>query len=505
MRPWSAKVIGPPVTLALVWPVVAANTTDKETLGIDVSNYRRRRGRRHFDADASLVPLPPRLHRPVWPYSATGGAGRSVVTMRTVQPLRRNRDFLLLWVGAAVSNLGSNASAVAYPLLVLALTGSPADAGLTGFVSMLPQLLFQLPAGALVDRINRKTLMIWCDVLRGLALGSIVLALMIDHLRLPQILVAGFIECTLTVFYRLAASAAVPNVVHPTQLTDAFSRNEARARGAQMLGQPLGGILFGLSRAVPFLFDAMTYVVSLVTLKLIRKEFQADRTTTRGVLSKEFVEGTVWLWRQPFLRMTTFLIAGSNLVFQALFLAIIVIARDNGASSPAVGLMLGIAAFGGTVGSLIAPWFQRRLSMRAIVIATNWAWTILVPAELLFSNPYLMGAIYALMSFIGPIWNVTISAYQLAITPDRIRGRVLGAASMITFGALPLGSLIGGVLLSRIGAGWTVAFLSFWMAFLAVAAIASPAVRHAPRLDSDRHPQRRNRPTGTDASTTTMQ
>lgn len=402
------------------------------------------------------------------------------MTTPDVQPLRRNRDFLLLWVGAAASNLGSNASAVAYPLLVLALTGSPVDAGLTGFVSMLPQLLFPIPAGAFVDRLNRKTLMIWCDILRGLALGSIVVALMIGRLGLPQILVVGFVEGTLTVFYRLAASAAVPNVVHEVQLTAAFSRNEARARGAQMLGQPLGGILFGLSRGVPFLFDAMTYVVSLVTLTLIRKDFQGERNAPRGRLRNEFVEGAVWLWEQPFLRLTAFLIAGSNLLFQALFLAIIVIAHDNGASAAAVGVMLGIAAVGGTVGSLVAPWFQRRLSMKAIVIGTNWAWALLVPAELLTSNPYLMGGFYALMSFVGPIWNVAVSAYQLAITPDRIRGRVLGAASMITFGALALGSLIGGVLLSRIGAGWTVAVLAVWMVFLAAVAALSPAVRNAP-------------------------
>lgn len=414
------------------------------------------------------------------------GGNRRVPTP-DVQPLRRNRDFLLLWVGAAASNLGSNASAVAYPLLVLALTGSAVDAGLTGFVSMLPQLLFPLPAGALVDRLNRKTLMIWCDVLRSLVLGSIVVALMVGRLGLPQILAVGFVEGTLTVFYRLAASAAVPNVVHATQLTDAFARNEARARGAQMLGQPLGGILFGLSRAVPFLFDALTYLVSLVTLTLIRKDFQSERSATRGRMRQEFVEGAIWLWRQPFLRVTAFLIAGSNLLFQALFLAIIVIAHDNGASAAAVGVMLGIAAVGGTVGSLVAPWFQRRLSMKVIVIGTNWAWAILVPAELLTANPYLMGAFYALMSFIGPIWNVTVSAYQLAITPDRIRGRVLGAASMITFGALPLGSLIGGVLLGRVGAGWTVAVLACWMVFLAAVAALSPAVRRTPAVDRQ-HP-----------------
>ena len=198
-----------------------------------------------------------------------------------VPPLRRNRDFLLLWTGSAVSILGSRASSMAYPLLVLALTGSPLDAGLAGFVALLPQLLFQLPAGVLVDRWDRKRAMIWCDVLRGLAIGSIVVALLAGQLYLTQILVVGFVEGTLTVCYELAAAAAIPNVVHRSQLTVAVSRNEARERGAAMLGQPLGGILFGIGRGVPFLFDALTYAVSLVTLLFIRKDFQVERAGQR--------------------------------------------------------------------------------------------------------------------------------------------------------------------------------------------------------------------------------
>lgn len=124
-----------------------------------------------------------------------GVAASSIGRMsEEVPPLRRNRDFLLLWSGSAVSSLGANASSVAYPLLVLALTGSPVDAGLSGFVALLPQLIFQVPAGALVDRWNRKRVMIWCDVLRALAIGTLAAALVLDVLTLPHILAVGFIE-----------------------------------------------------------------------------------------------------------------------------------------------------------------------------------------------------------------------------------------------------------------------------------------------------------------------
>lgn len=278
--------------------------------------------------------------------------------------------------------------------------------------------------------------------------------------------------------FKIAAAAAVPNVVHPSHLTFALSRNEARERGAAMLGQPLGGVLFGLGRAVPFLFDALTYLVSLASLLLIRKDFQAARKRQ----PVDLAAGITWLWRQPFLRMTTFLVAGSNFLFRALFLVVIVIAADYGASPTLVGVMFGLAAVGGVLGSLAAPALERRLSMRVVVVGANWAWGLLVPMVLLVPNPYVLGAVYALMCFVGPVWNVAISAYQLAVTPDHIQGRVLGAAGMIAFGAVPLGSLLGGFALEWIGARATVWALAVWMIGLAVLATVSPAVRDAPSL-----------------------
>jgi len=398
-------------------------------------------------------------------------------------PLRRNRDFVLLWTGSAVSILGSNVSNVAYPLLVLALTGSAADAGLTGFVSLLPQLLFQLPAGALVDRFDRRRTMIYCDLLCGLALSTVVVALLFGRLTLPHILVVGFLEGTFAVCYRLAAAAAVPNVVDPSQVAQALAHNEARRRGAAMLGKPLGGMLFGLSRAAPFVFDIASYLVSVLTLALIRKDFQVQRDTpNRRPRGAEFTEGAVWLWRQPFLRTTTFLIAGSNLLFQALFLTVIVIATDHGASPSIIGVMLGIIAVGGVAGSLLAPAAARRLSLKTVVIGANWVWLLLVPLLALVTEPLLLGAVFAAMAFVGPLWNVAISAYQLEITPDHIQGRVLAAAGMIAFGAVPLGSLIGGVLLSKTGATTTVWLFTLWMAALALTTVISPAVRSAPKL-----------------------
>ncbi|MEU6587801.1 MFS transporter [Streptomyces sp. NPDC046881] len=401
-------------------------------------------------------------------------------TADPVPPLHRNRDFLLLWGGSAVSLLGSTATTIAYPLLVLALTGSPFAAGLAGFVALLPALLLPLPAGALVDRWPRRRLMIWCDALRALGAAAIAVASALDVLGLPLVLAVGFAEGALTVFHGLAAHAAVPNVVPRSQLSLALSRNEARGRAAVMLGTPLGGVLFGLGRAVPFLADALSYLVSLTGLLFIRKEFEAERSERAGGMGEQIREGLRWLWRQPFLRTTTLLVAGSNLMFRALFLVAIVLAGDVGASSAGVGLMVGVAGGGGVLGSLAAPWFARRLGLGALVIGANWAWAVLMAVIALSRDPFSLAAAYAAMWFVGPLWNVALGSYQLDITPDRLRGRVLAAMSTVSNGALPVGSLLGGLLLDRAGARTAALALAGWMVLIAGAASLARSVRATP-------------------------
>ncbi len=392
-------------------------------------------------------------------------------------PLRKNRDFVLLWLGLAASLLGSRISAIAYPLLVLALHYSPADAGLAGFLATLPYLILQLPAGALIDRWNRKRTMIACDVGRCLALTSIVVALVMHRITLAQVMIAAFVEgscSSSTTLLKPRLCAIVPS----EQLPAALAQNEARNRGAAFAGQPLGGFFFGLGRSVPFLADAVSYLVSISTLMLIRTEFQADRSPApfRRLL-REIREGIVWLWRQPFLRATSLLVAGSNFVFQALVLVLIVIARDRGASSTVIGVMLAGAGIGRLLGALAAPWLQKRLRASIVVIGANWAWAVLIVPIAFIPDPYALGGIFALMAFIGPTWNVVIGAYQLTITPEPLLGRVASADMLVGYGAIPLGSLTAGFLLDSIGAQAATLVLSVVVLGCALAASASRGLR----------------------------
>ena len=228
---------------------------------------------------------------------------------------------------------------MAYPLLVLAETHSPAKAGIVGFAQTLPYMLFYLPAGALVDRWDRRRTMIVADVGRALALGSLAIALALDAFSLAQVIAVAFVEGSLFVFFSLSESAALPQVVPKEQLPTAVAQNQARIQGADLVGQPLGGALFGISRLLPFAADAISYTVSVVSLFFVRTAFQEERPRSVTRLRAEMLEGVRWLWQQRFLRAGVFLVAGSNFAFSAMLLALIVRAKDLGASSATVGIM----------------------------------------------------------------------------------------------------------------------------------------------------------------------
>ncbi|WP_307803860.1 MFS transporter [Micromonospora echinofusca] len=388
-----------------------------------------------------------------------------------------NRDFVLLWVGAAVSTAGTRVSSVAYPLLVLALTGSPAAAGAVGFAATLPYLVWQLPAGALADRWDRRLVMIWSDIGRCVAVGTVVVALLTDRMTVAHLAVVSFVEGTLYVFHSLAERGAVRNVVSTGQLPAALSSNEVRERAASFLGQSAGGFLFGLARWVPFLVDTVSYLLSLVTLLFIRRRFQTGTGTGHHALGTEIRQGLKWFWSHPFLRDSAVLVAGSNLFFQALTLLLVVRALDLGGSPGAVGVMLAVSGVGGIVGSFVAPRLMRLISLKLIVIGANWVWAALMASMILARDIVALGAIYTVMGFVGAVWNVAVSSYQLTVTPDAVLSRVTSVSRLLAFGAIPLGSLAGGFLLDAFGSAPVVLILAGGFGLLAVASVVMPGVR----------------------------
>lgn len=399
---------------------------------------------------------------------------------RAANSLRRNRDFTKLWVGQAVSTLGSRSSYIAYPLLVLALTGSPALAGIVGFLRQLPLLLFQLPAGALADRYDRRRLMIACDLGRALAMTSLAVALLVGRATFAHVLVVAFVEGALNVLFTPAQTGAIKQLVPSTALPAAVAANEARDSAAYLAGPSLGGVLFALTRAAPFLVDAVSYLVSFLTLTAIRHPFQEQRRAPRRPLHREIGEGVAWIWQHPFLRSALLLAGGSNLVSNALALVLILASRERGASATAVGLMLTLVAAGGLAGAVLAPTLQRRLPRRLVVLGLPWLYAALIPTFALLSNPLLLGAVFGVMALLGPTWNAIVSGYAIAITPDHMQARRSSVDWLISGSGLAVAPLLAGYLLDRLGPTGTITAFAALAVVLAVAATASNALRTLP-------------------------
>ena len=376
--------------------------------------------------------------------------------------------------------LGSVVSGIAFPLLVLAMTHSPATAGIARFLGWLPYILFQLPAGAVVDRVNRRRLMIACDVGRMLAVVSIPLAGWLGLLSIVQIVVVAFVEATLFVLFRLAETSAIRIVVHPEQHSAALSQNEARIRAANLLGVPIGGFLFDLGRTLPFLADAVTYLISLATLLLIRAPFEEARTAERRHVLVEIREGFSWLWGQPYILITNLVASATNAIFQIVVLAVIVAQQHRGATGTVIGLTLAGLGLGGLAGSVVGGWLAKRVRPNRIVLTTIWLWAAFTPLTGLIGNNVLLMAVLGSFSFMGALWNIAGNTIYFRLIPDRLIGRVTSVASMTAFGALPLGALAAGLLVQAFGPATAGLVAGAGMLALAVVTTAVPSVRRGP-------------------------
>jgi len=399
-------------------------------------------------------------------------------------PLWRNPDYMLLWSGQVVSTVGSTASTVIYPLLILALTGSPQAAGIAGALRAFPYLVLSLPVGALIDRWDRKAVMVLCDVGRGVAVASIPLAMALDALTLAQIYAVTLVEGSLFVFFNIAEVAALPRVVPATRLPQAAAQNEAGFGAANIVGPTFGTFLYqAFGRSVPFLADAATYLVSVLTLLRIRAPFRSESAPAQRKLGEEIAEGLRWLWANPLIRHMAFLTGGLNLVNAAVPLLLIVLAKRMGAPDGAVGVIFSIAGLGGIAGSLVGGQVQRRFRFGQVIVALMWIEALLFPFYAIVPSYLLLGVVGALLFFAMPIYNVVQFSYRLAIIPDRLQGRVNSTFRLLAFGFMPIGAALSGVLLEHFGAAATVAIFSAWVLVLATLTTLNRHVRDAAPLE----------------------
>ncbi|WP_181387034.1 MFS transporter [Streptomyces sp. Act143] len=396
--------------------------------------------------------------------------------------LFRNRDFALLLSGQLVSAIGDQAHFMALPLIVLVLTGSPTQAGFVLGLGTLSFLAFGLVAGALVDRWDRKATMIWCELGRALLTAGVAVALWLNKLTMPQLYATAVLAGLLTTLFQVANTAALPNVVGPRQLSAALGYSQSAAGAVGIFGAPLAGALYAVGRTVPFAVNAVSFAVSAASLRLMRAPFQVDRQDARSTsrLTTEIREGLGWLWRQPVIRFLTLVSAADKVRYGAGYLLIITLARQMGASPLWIGVIFSGAAVGAMAGALVSDKATRRFPLGRIAVVMLWLEALMFPLYALAPNLLVLAAVAAAESLVAPIYAVAMTTHQLAITPDELRGRATSAVSTLTTGALSVGTLAGGALITTLGATPLVWLCGAWLLVLALLITANRAVRQAP-------------------------
>ncbi|MFF4277010.1 MFS transporter [Streptomyces sp. NPDC001536] len=405
--------------------------------------------------------------------------------------LFRNRDFSLLLSGQLVSAIGDQAHFMALPLIVLTLTGSAAQAGFVLGLGTLSFLVFGLIAGALVDRWDRKATMIWCELGRAVLTAGVAAALWLNRLTMPQLYATAVLVGILTTVFQVANTAALPNVVGPRQLSAALGYSQAAASAVGIFGASLAGALYAVGRTVPFAVNAVSFAVSAASLRLMRARFQVDRQDVRTTsrLTTEIREGLGWLWRQPVIRFLTLVSAADKVRYGAGYLLIITLAGQVGASPLWIGVIFSGAAVGAMAGALVSDRATRRFPLGRIAVVMLWLEALMFPLYALAPNPLLLAAVAAAESLVAPIYAVAMTTHQLAITPDELRGRATSAVSTLTTGALSIGTLAGGVLITTLGAKPLVWLCGAWLLILAFLTTANRAVRQAPPAGALPQPQ----------------
>jgi MFS family permease len=389
-------------------------------------------------------------------------------------------DFRRYWIGEALSNLGTRTGNIAYPLLALALTHSAALAGVLAFSRSAAWFVLALPAGALIDRLDRKKLMVVCDLASAAVLATVVVALLLHELTYAQLLAVAIVQGVFVVFFSLSESGAVRHLVPDDDLPGAIAQNTARNSAAWLAGPPIGGVLYAVQRSLPFLADVVSYLASAAMLLSIRKPFHEARDRepwSAKAHAREIREGVAWIWHQPFLRAAALIVGGANFMSNAGSLLMIVVARERGASAPMIGFMMSAAAVGSLGGAIAATRLHRVFSPRAIVVTYPWLGVAAMLLLVVRQPPLVMGAIFGVWVFFGPTWDAIVEGRRLLLTPDEMQGRASSVVYLFALGGAALGPLLGGVLVTALGGSKAFLAVGLFGVLLAGAATLAQSLR----------------------------
>ncbi|MEV6717708.1 MFS transporter [Lentzea sp. NPDC051208] len=383
-------------------------------------------------------------------------------------PLRKNLRFQLLWLGAAVSQLGTQLTTVAVPLLIFAVTGSVFWAGVIAGVRAAALILTQMPAGVWVDRWDRGKVLVRSQATQAAAVAMMAANVVTGLDSIPVFLVLAAVDGVCTAFAGPARTTAIKEVVPPEQLKAAYAQEEARTHVAYLIGPSLGALLFGFGRSVPFVGDALSFLVAAVCAWFAKIPPRTGQRP-RQRMSQDLREAWAWLWHQRGLRNIVAIFLTLNLLGVASMLPVMALVKERGGADWLVGLVLTGLGVGGVLGALLSP----RVTMtpaRLIVAMLTVFGTCTMAMALPFGAwwPFVP----LVLTAIGiPLLNVSVGALFTAMVPDDLMGRMDAVLNFVSRGLTPIAPVLGAVLADL--AGGAVALLVIGALVLVTAMVAA--------------------------------
>ncbi|MEV6021234.1 MFS transporter [Streptomyces sp. NPDC051997] len=385
--------------------------------------------------------------------------------MKGAGVLRTNADFRRYWLGSTLSTLGSQLSLLAFPLLVLSIGGSAAQAGTVATCSLVTRTLLRLPAGQLADRFDRRMIMVGTDLVRLVALASIPLVSALGDLGQAHLLGVAVVEGAATALFAPAATIAVRDVVPEKDLTDALSRSQAAMATSSLIGPFLGGWLYTLDPILPFAADALSYGVSAVLL--LRITTRPRRQAAGAERDNRLTAGLRWLTHQRPLLAALLFAAGINVVSAAAQTTMVVSLRESGTGGTTIGAVMACAGIGGMLGAAAAPRLIKRVPAARLFLLIGAVWAIGLAAFSATTQPWSIGPVLVVVVFFSPPAGIVVGRAMLVLAPRDLLGRVSTATGLVMAGLASLGPVLAGSFVDSVGAAHT------WLALAGTAAVVT--------------------------------
>ena len=380
-------------------------------------------------------------------------------------PRRLGPDFRWIWSSSSIGNVGDGVLLAAGPLLVASVTREPLAVAMALFLQRLPWFLLGLPAGAIIDRVDRRALVIAANSFRVIVLAVLALWIQLDVLNLSVIFAAMFVLGAAETFADNASSTVVAVAVPSSALGEANARLVgARIAANQLAGPPLGAFLFVFAAMLPFMFNAICFAIAVLLFWRVRSTTR-EQPKQPASLRREVAEGLRWLWSHPPVRTLAIMIAVFNITFGAGFSILVLYALERlNLTEVGFGLLLTASAIGGLVGSATFRRLEQRFSYAQLLRVGLTIETLTHLVLALTSSWVLAGAVLFVFGVHAVVWGTTSATIRQRAVPEALLGRVTSVYMIGVYGPLALGTVIGGALAQRFGVT-----APLWFAFVGAA------------------------------------